>query len=288
MFLDSSRLGTFVHVAIMFIVMSLPADMRAQSAIGKPRDRGIKPPTDKLQPRLHKISITITCRNVPNDDVFAVINDHDDDETPLERHGTEWTAGFGGDAATAHASVRLGAARTDCRPANPDWNERTARFKFTSCNESSQKLTINTSPPTGFSYVRRPLYGDSGSIPCDEQGSAASGKHDVHSLQFSNERLLLQLGEATPKPHADGLVLFSSDPNDPGVLTFTSRLMLFISDAALKEGASKIDGGLRIIRKSIIQSLIEKNRKNHVSPRATDIYEATFGDLKYVEVTAVK
>jgi hypothetical protein len=121
MFYQLRRLKPFALAAILVSATSLTQHTEAQSAIGKETKR-VQKPFVVLPPRIHTISITMTCRNVPDKDVFAVINDRDDQEIRLEKHGSEWTASLPGtDVATAHASVRLGAARTDCQQAKPDW-----------------------------------------------------------------------------------------------------------------------------------------------------------------------
>jgi hypothetical protein len=288
MFYQLRRLKPFALAAILVSATSLTQHTEAQSAIGKETKR-VQKPFVVLPPRIHTISITMTCRNVPDKDVFAVINDRDDQEIRLEKHGSEWTASLPGtDVATAHASVRLGAARTDCQQAKPDWEERIARFNFTSCSESVEKLGIITAPPTKFSYVRTPLGGDLGSVPCEEQGAALSGSRDVRSLQFSNERLLLQLGVIAPRRDGDGLLLFSTDSRASGLLTFTSRHTLLINDPDLKIGSTDIEGGFRILRKSVIQSVIRKNLKRPLSDRSLPLYEATFGDLEHFDITVTK
>jgi hypothetical protein len=159
---------------------------------------------------VHKIEFGIDDNQCKPSSVWIVINDID---RPREatKVGSLWTVDTGGrtfDAASAHASLRVDGQRTDCWKSNGlDFDREIAKFAFPRCpTKSAQKtITIFTVPGMDISYVRN-FRGQSGSVLCRERAAFSSADpYQVTSLQFPNEKLVLQLDRQEPDPDAPGL-----------------------------------------------------------------------------------
>jgi hypothetical protein len=281
------RESCWLGVVLAIAAWASPGE--AQSRAGDTVKRPIEPVGVVTRPKIHDLKVTFGCSNVPEKNVFAVINGDDRNRVQLKQEGNEWTATAPLlDLANANASVHFGVARTDCRlPRVVEWHDRVARFDFPWCGESVQKLRVSTTPKIKFSYVRELTSGQDNSVPCHEQ-AAALGSEEVMSFHLPAERLLLQLGPWDPYPEGLGLLLFSEDPLTPGILRLGSNVELLVNDPILKIRPGTIENGLTFKREDIVQSLIVKNKKRPLTGPALDIYEKTFGDLKTLDVTVVR
>jgi hypothetical protein len=197
------------------------------------------------------------------------------------------------------ASVRLGGGRTYCERAvqGEDYDKNdavVAEFSFDCDEQDVLQVTIDTHPGIAFSYVRELKRIDNGNgrpdpseCECLEKATTR-GKRIVRDVMIPPEKLLVRLGLTTAISDGGGLLLFSADDKSPGVLVVAGKSKLLVNDPFLKDCATDIENGFQFEREDIVQSLIVKNRARPLTDPALDLYEKTFGNLKSVDVTAVK
>ena len=271
----------------------------AQGSAAKETSREVKTGVRFVPTPIHEINVAITCGNVPDQDVVVVTNNRDDRETGLvgtgnNRTGSDFRINF----RSAQASIRFGARRTDCRKAEADRGDGVARFDFPVCRAAVRSVTIVTSPPIRFSYVRELVGGQQDSVAC-KAGAAFSESGEIKSVQLPGEKVLLRLGPLTAYPSekdADSerlaLRLFSSDYGAPGVFTFSDKSGLLINDVALKRHAAATPGGdsVQIDSDDIVRSLIKKHEDSPrpLNPAELAILHEAFGNLKTVELKVLR
>lgn len=164
----------------------------------------------------------MSCGGAP-DDIYIVLDDDDGSENKAQREGNIWVwtppkALILGDR--AHASIRFGGSRTDCRNASwsryaKDPSQYVATFTFQGCSEEpARNVTVRANPLIHVSYVRtlpaapRGTGADRSPAPCLEQSSfVAEPKraHTIHAVWFEAETLRLQMNRDKATLNEPGL-----------------------------------------------------------------------------------